>query len=76
MAKIIVTAKDNLGHSPKFGDIRKGQTYTIEETDFAPELFDAPDGFDTTPYEPKTEEVAAQPEAQIKTVKKPSKEVL
>ena len=50
-----VTAKDDLGHSPKFGDIRKGQKYTIEETDFAPELFNAPDGFDLTPYLPQPE---------------------
>lgn len=53
MATITVTAKDNLGHSPKFGDIVKGQQYQIEETDFAIELFDPPEGFDITPYLPK-----------------------
>jgi hypothetical protein len=54
MATIIVTGKADLGHSPKFGEIRKGQKYTIEEIDFAVELFTAPKGFDTTPYEPQS----------------------
>lgn len=53
MGTITVTAKDDLGYSPKFGDIRKGQTYTINEADFAPGLFDAPAGFDLTPYLPQ-----------------------
>lgn len=53
MPTITVTAKGNLGHSPKFGDIRAGQQYTIEETDFAPELFEVPAGFDPTPYLPQ-----------------------
>jgi hypothetical protein len=53
MSAITVTAKGDLGHSPKFGEIRQGQQYVIEETDFAPELFEVPDGFDVTPYLPQ-----------------------
>lgn len=37
---IIVVGRDNLGTSPKFGPIVKGQEYTIEKDDFAPELFE------------------------------------
>lgn len=39
MAQITVTAKDDLGFSPIFGEIKKGQQYTIEEEQFASELF-------------------------------------
>lgn len=63
MAKITVTGRDDLGFSPKFGDIRKGQKYTIEETDFAIELFIPPKGFDTKPYEPQPVVVDEQPAA-------------
>jgi len=42
MAKITVTGLGNLGFSPKFGEILEGQEYTIEEEDFAPELFKLP----------------------------------
>lgn len=45
---ITVTGKDNLGFSPKFGDIVKGQSYDIEEADFADQLFDGP----TADYKP------------------------
>ncbi len=40
MAKINVIGKGNLGFSPKFGEIVAGQEYTIEEEDFADQLFD------------------------------------
>lgn len=40
MASIVVIGKGNLGTSPKFGPIEKGREYTIEEEDFAPELFE------------------------------------
>jgi hypothetical protein len=40
MAAIIVIGKGDLGYSPKFGAIIQGQEYTIEEEDFAPELFE------------------------------------
>ena len=39
---ITVTGKDDLGYSPKFGQIIKGQQYTINEEDFTPELFVKP----------------------------------
>lgn len=72
MATISVIAKGNLGHSPKFGDIREGRLYTIEETDFAPELFEAPPGFDITPYLPQPAAAVAaaetEPEAVSETV--------
>jgi len=59
MAKITVTAKDDLGFSPKFGQIVKGQTHEIDEEDFADQLFDGP----TPDYKPiwirKAEEAAA-----------------
>lgn len=38
--KITVIGKGNLGFSPKFGEIVAGQEYTIEEEDFADQLFD------------------------------------
>lgn len=63
MAQITVTGRDDLGLSPKFGDIRKGQKYTIEETDFAIELFIPPKGFDTKPYEPQPVVTDDQPAA-------------
>ena len=37
--KITVTGKGDLGFSPKFGEIIEGQEYTIEEEDFADQLF-------------------------------------
>jgi hypothetical protein len=40
--QITVIGKDNLGYSPKFGEIVKGQQYQIEEEDFADQLFDLP----------------------------------
>lgn len=42
MASIVVIGRDDLGYSPKFGAIIKDQEYTIEEEDFAPELFRHP----------------------------------
>lgn len=60
MATITVTGRANLGFSPKFGDIKKDQKYTIEESDFAIELFNAPKGFDTAPFEPQPDVVADQ----------------
>lgn len=39
-ATIVVIGKGNLGYSPKFGAIIKGQQYTIDKADFAPELFE------------------------------------
>ncbi len=42
MATITVIGKGDLGYSPKFGPIVKDQQYTIEEEDFAPELFERP----------------------------------
>jgi len=39
MANITVYGKDNLGLSLKFGEIRKGEEYTIDEKDFADQLF-------------------------------------
>lgn len=75
MATITVIGKDDLGHSPKFGDIRKGQKYTIEETDFAPELFTPPKGFDVSPYLPQAEPVE-QPEPTQVQSDKTNQEVL
>jgi hypothetical protein len=37
--QITVIGKANLGFSPKFGEIIAGQEYTIEEADFADQLF-------------------------------------
>jgi hypothetical protein len=42
MPQITVTAKGNLGWSPVFGEIIAGQKYTIDEKNFAPELFERP----------------------------------
>lgn len=65
MSQITVKAKGDFGFSPKFGEIRKDQEYTIEETDFAPELFKAPKGFDVTPYLPKVEPVEEPETLQV-----------
>jgi hypothetical protein len=39
---ITVIGKDDLGHSWKFGQIIKGQEYSIEEEDFTDQLFERP----------------------------------
>ena len=36
---ITVYGKDDLGYSPKFGPIVKGQEYSIHESDFSDVLF-------------------------------------
>lgn len=43
MPLITVIGKDDLGFSPKFGPIIKGQIYEIEESDFADQLFNKAD---------------------------------
>lgn len=67
--QITVKAKDNLGFSPKFGEIVKGQEYTMEEEEFADQLFDGP----TPDYKPiwiREAEAAEKEAAKIKKADK------
>jgi len=50
MAKIDVTAKIDAGVHLKYGEIKAGRTYTIDEEDFGDQLFHRPDGFES-PHE-------------------------
>lgn len=45
MSKITVTAKITAGTHPTHGAIIAGQTYEIDEAEFAEELFHRPDGW-------------------------------
>lgn len=50
MAKIDVTAKIDGGVHLKYGEIKAGRTYTIDEEDFGEQLFHRPPGFES-PHE-------------------------
>ena len=54
MAKISVTAKLTAGTHPVHGPIIQGQTYHIEEHEFAPQLFERPSDDWQAPWERST----------------------
>ena len=65
--QITVTAKGDFGFHPKHGLIKKGEKYTIDERDYADQLFDPP----TPDYKPIWEreaEAAASPAPDLTPV--------
>jgi len=62
MATITVKAKINAGHHPKYGEIKKGKPYTIDENDFGEQLFERPDKNWKAPWERKAAQAAKKGE--------------
>jgi len=64
MTTITVTARIDAGHHPKYGEIKKGQPYTIDENDFGDQLFDRPEKGWKAPWERKPAEPESKGEKQ------------
>lgn len=64
MSQITVTARGDFGNHPKHGLILQGQKYTIDERDFAPQLFEPP----TADYKPIWEREAEEEAAKTAAV--------
>jgi hypothetical protein len=54
--KIKVKAKIDAGHHRKYGEIKKGKSYTIDENDFGDQLFERPSKNWKAPWEQTKEQ--------------------
>lgn len=75
MAKITVKAKIDGGIHLKYGEIKAGQSYEIEEADFGDQLFERPPGFESPHERAEREkrEAAQAPDAQPPVPEPPEK---
>lgn len=75
MAKITVKAKIDGGIHLKYGEIKAGQSYEIEEVDFGDQLFERPPGFESPleRAEREKQEAAQAPVTQPPTPEPPDK---
>ncbi|PKN46761.1 MAG: hypothetical protein CVU59_05025 [Deltaproteobacteria bacterium HGW-Deltaproteobacteria-17] len=73
MAKITVKAKIDGGIHLKYGEIKAGQSYEIEEADFGDQLFERPPGFESPHERAERREAAQAPDVQPPAPETPEK---